>query len=140
MPQISIDEFNKIAGPEVPFVSYFGARLLELEAGKATVIVPFNEKFIRPGGTISGPVIMTAADLVMYAVVMSLIGSQALAVTTNLNINFLRKPGRKDIIARGSVLKHGKRLVVAEVLVYSKGDDRAVAHITGTYSIPPEKS
>ena len=83
---------------------------------------------------------MMAADLVMYAVVLSLVGPKALAVTTNLNVNFLRKPGRKDLLARGSALKHGKRLVVGEVSLYSDGEEEPVAHVTATYSIPPEKN
>jgi uncharacterized protein (TIGR00369 family) len=59
-----------------------------------------------------------------------------MAVTTNLNINFLRKPGRGDLIADAKLLKVGKRLVVGEVAIYSDGEGDPVAHVTSTYSIP----
>ena len=65
------------------------------------------------------------------------IGPVAGALTTNLNINFLRPPGPADLIADGRVLKLGKRLAVSEVLLFSEGQSEPVAHVTGTYSIPP---
>ena len=80
---------------------------------------------------------MMLADACMYAVVLSQIGEVKLAVTTNLNINFLRKPANSDLIARGSMIKLGKRLAVIEVSIYSDTD--IVAHATGTYSIPPPR-
>ena len=80
---------------------------------------------------------MALADLAMYVTVLAMIGPVALAVTTNLNINFLRKPARLDVIAECRLLKLGKRLAVGEVQIYSHGEDEMVAHATATYSIPP---
>jgi uncharacterized protein (TIGR00369 family) len=97
----------------------------------------YHESQIRPGGTISGPAMMALADVSLYVAVLSSIGPIALAVTTNLNINFLRKPGRRDLISECRLLKLGKRLAVGEVTIYSDGEDEPVAHVTGTYSIPP---
>src|SRR6201996_465027 len=51
----------------------------------------FGEQMLRPGGTISGPTLMALADFAMYVVLLSAIGPVGLAVTTSLNINFLRK-------------------------------------------------
>jgi acyl-coenzyme A thioesterase PaaI-like protein len=73
----------------------------------------------------------------MYAVTLSMIGKVELAVTTNLNINFLRKPAPRDVLAEARILKLGKRLAVSEVVLRSEGEADAVAHVTGTYSIPP---
>ncbi len=93
---------------------------------------------LRPGGTVSGPVLMEVADAAMYVTILSEIGLVALAVTTNLNINFLRKPSAdSDVIAQCRLIKLGKRLVVGEVTLYSEGDEDPVAHVTATYSIPP---
>jgi uncharacterized protein (TIGR00369 family) len=96
----------------------------------------FQEDHIRPGGTISGPTMMELADFAMYVAVFSAIGPQPLAVTTNLNINFLRKPAQADLIAEARLMKVGKRLAVGEVTIYSDGSSDAVAHVTSTYSIP----
>ena len=80
---------------------------------------------------------MALADFVMYAAVMSVYGSVELAVTTNLSINFLRRPAPVDVIAHARLIKAGRRLAVIEVSVFSDGDDEMIAHVTGTYSIPP---
>ena len=63
-----------------------------------------------------------------------------LAVTTNLNINFLRRPGQTDVVADCRILKLGKRLAVLEVTLFSEGEDEPIAHVTGTYSLPPNNS
>jgi acyl-coenzyme A thioesterase PaaI-like protein len=80
---------------------------------------------------------MGLADYTMYAVVLSLIGRVELAVTTNLNCNFLRRPTPGDLIADGRIIKLGKRLAYGEVTICSDGDADPVAHVTATYSIPP---
>ena len=97
----------------------------------------FNERFLRPGGTISGPTMMGMTDFAMYVAILASIGPVPLAVTTSLNINFLRKPEQRDLIAEARLIKLGKRLAVGEVEIYSDGDDEMVAHATATYSIPP---
>ena len=93
-----------------------------------------NEKHLRPGGTIAGPVLMMLADAAMYMALLSKIGLIALAVTTSFNINFLRKPEPKDLLAKATILKLGKRLAVGEISIYQ--EDKMVAHCTCTYSIP----
>ena len=96
----------------------------------------FNEDQLRPGGTVSGPTMMELADFAMYVAVFSAVGPQPLAVTTNLNINFLRKPAGADLIADARLMKVGKRLAVGEVTIFSDGSSDPVAHVTSTYSIP----
>lgn len=80
---------------------------------------------------------MALADFAMYAVVMSLIVPDEMAVTTNLNINFLRRPAPGDVTAHGKILKLGKRLAVIDVEIHGDDAKELVAHATGTYSIPP---
>ena len=80
---------------------------------------------------------MMLADACMYAVVLSMIGKVELAVTTSFNINFLRKPSESDLVAKGEIIKLGKRLAVMQVSIFSQAD--IVAHATGTYSIPPDR-
>lgn len=97
----------------------------------------FDRKSLRPGGTLSGPTLMALADVAMYVAVLSAIGWVPLAVTTNLTINFLRKPAPGDLVAEASLIKLGKRLAVGEVDIRSRGAADLVAHVTSTYSIPP---
>jgi uncharacterized protein (TIGR00369 family) len=97
----------------------------------------YGEHMLRPGGTISGPTLMALADCAMYVVLLSAIGPVGLAVTTSLNINFLRKgaPGQ-DVLAAARILKLGKRLAVGEVNLFSGHLPDPIAHVTATYSIP----
>ena len=92
---------------------------------------------LRPGGTVSGPTLMGLADLAMYVVLLSAIGPVGLAMTTSLNINFLRKgePGQ-DVLAAAKLMKLGKRLAVGEVSLLSGTSPDPIAHVTSTYSIP----
>ena len=95
---------------------------------------------LRPGGTVSGPVLMATADVALYVAILAQIGIVPLTVTTSLNINFLRKPtSDRDIIGRCTLIKLGKTLAVGEVALYSEGNPDMVAHATGTYAIPPRK-
>lgn len=116
-----------------------GLTIERVEYGNIRVRRHFQEDYIRPGGTISGPTMMELADFAMYVAVFSAIGAQPLAVTTNLNINFLRKPSQADLIADARLMKVGKRLAVGEVTIFSDGSDAPVAHVTSTYSIPNDR-
>ena len=138
MPKISSDEFNQILEQELRWASDMGMRLDSMEAGRAVMRLPYQASSTRPGGTISGPHMMMLADACMYAVVLGLIGKVKLAVTTNFNINFLRKPSADmDLLADCRLIKVGKRLAIGEVTIYSDGSDEPVAHAVGTYAIPP---
>jgi len=83
---------------------------------------------------------MGLTDFAMYVAILASIGPVPLAVTTSLNINFLRKPEQRDLVAEARLIKLGKRLAVGEVEIYSDGNDEMVAHATATYSIPPPES
>jgi acyl-coenzyme A thioesterase PaaI-like protein len=107
----------------------------------ATVRHHIGPDELRPGGTVSGPVMMAVADFALYAAILGEIGIVPLAVTTSLNINFLRKPSaERDIIGVCKLMKVGRSLAIGEVNLYSEGDERLVAHAVGTYSIPPGQS
>lgn len=137
--RISISEFQAIVDRELPLARLFGYRVDALYAGRVVICFPYQPQFVRPGGTVAGPVQMALADLVVYAAVLSLIGPVELAVTTNLNCNFLRRPPPAELRGEGRILKLGKRLAVGEATLYTAADPRPVAHATCTYSVPPEQ-
>ena len=126
-----IQNFLQQEFPENPLiVEYCGNR-------RARLRLEVDQTHLRPGGTISGPTMMLLADTAVYAAILTTIGAVALAVTTNLNINFLRKPvPNLDLIGESWLMKVGKRLIVGEVLIYSENDPEPVAHATCTYSLP----
>ena len=124
-------EFSQVFHPQS------GLTIEEVWQGGGRVRQAYQPQFIRPGGTISGPTMMALADFTMYVGLLASIGPVPLAVTTNLNINFLRKPAQRDLIADVKLIKLGKRLAVGEVEIFSDAEDEMVAHATATYSIPP---
>ena len=139
MSQISVDAFQGLIDADLPLVSLFGIRATAIGHGSASMRMHFNPGLIRPGGTIAGPALMALADVTLYAVVLGMIGQVELAVTTSLNINFLRKgqPGQ-DVLAVAKLLKLGKRLAVGEVNLLSGTSPDPIAHVTATYSIPSQ--
>jgi len=139
MPKITCQDFNHILESEMSWASDLEMRLESIEPGRAIVRLPYHHNSTRPGGTISGPHMMMLADACMYAVVLGLIGQIKLAVTTNFNINFLRKPEQTDLLAEGKIIKLGKRLAIMEVSITAEAAGKLVAHATGTYSIPPSE-
>jgi uncharacterized protein (TIGR00369 family) len=102
--------------------------------------LPVEARHERPGGTVSGPSLMTLADTTAWLAVIAEIGPVALAVTTSLHIDFLRKPAlAHDVVAEGRILKLGRRLAVTDVAIRSVGADPMVAKAQVTYSIPPDR-
>ncbi|SDI59382.1 PaaI family thioesterase [Aliiruegeria lutimaris] len=98
------------------------------------------EKHLRPGGTVSGPSIFALADCAMYLAVMSRIGPEALSVTTNCSIDFMRKPeAGRDLFCEVRLLKLGRSLAVGDCLIFSEGTESPVARASLTYSIPPRR-
>lgn len=137
-PAMDIEEVRAFLDREFPQIHH-GGRTYSVEAvGPMTAQLrcAYHERHLRPGGTISGPAMMALADLALYVAILAQIGPVALAVTTNLSFNFLRKPAQRDILAECRLLKLGKRLAVGEVTIFSEGESEAVCHATGTYSIP----
>lgn len=98
-----------------------------------------TEDDLRPGGTVSGPTLMTLSDVGMLYAVLASVGPITLTMTTNLNIHFLNKPTAGDLIVETKILKLGKRLAVGEVLVHGAGVRDPVSHATVTYSIPADR-
>ena len=137
-PVMDVEALKRFLTQEFPqaFHPKSGLSLEAVWHGGSRVRQAYLPRFIRPGGTISGPTMMALADVAMYVALLASIGPVPLAVTTNLNINFLRKPGARDLLAECRLLKLGQRLAVGDIAIRSDGDDAIVAHATSTYSIP----
>jgi uncharacterized protein (TIGR00369 family) len=136
--KMTVAELEAYLHVEFPQVFRDGDITIESADGTSCLLRQrYSDRMLRPGGTVSGPTLMALADFAMYVVLLSAIGPIGLAVTTNLNINFLRKgqPGQ-DVLAAARLLKLGKRLAVGEVSLLSGSSPDPIAHVTSTYSIP----
>ncbi|MFK7863737.1 MAG: PaaI family thioesterase [Pseudohongiellaceae bacterium] len=137
MSKVSLAEMELFFAKEFPQAKF---SLEEFAEKSITIRYKVDESDLRPGGTVSGPTMMSLADCAIYVAILKEIGLVALAVTTSLNINFLRKPvAGKDIVGVCRLLKLGKSLAIGEVSIFSEGESEPVAHSVGTYSIPPNK-
>jgi len=110
----------------------------EIVPMRARMRLKVDDRHLRPGGTVSGPSIMLLADVTFYVAILAMIGPQALTVTTNMSLNFLRKPAKADLLCDARILKLGRRLVTGDCLLYSVGGspDKPVAQATVTYARP----
>lgn len=134
----------KLQGDEVEKLIHTGfaakqpfLKVESLEPGSARIRLLYRESMLRPGKVLSGPALFTAADTAMYVLVLSHIGPQMMAVTSDLNLHFLNKAEPGDILADARLLKLGRRNVVMEVSLSSSANpDKLVAHATGSYALP----
>lgn len=129
-------EFEQMVLELVGGSDRFAFRVEDIRRGHCRIRLRYNEAQLRPGGTISGPVMFTLADTVLYALTMSVAGLEPHAVTTDLSLHFLRRPGPVDLIGVGRLLKTSGRRLMGDVSIFSDGEERPVAHATGAYALP----
>ena len=138
--QLSAAQFIELCDEHLPFANLIGMKVDYFGADRVDLRAVYSDDFLRPGGTVAGPVMMALADAAIYGAVLARLGPVALAVTTHLSIDFLRKPAPADIVASAHLLKLGKRLAVGDVLITSDADGELVARASATYSIPTVRS
>ncbi len=112
------------------------AQVTEIQPGRVRMLSPFRDGLLRPGGVISGPTLMTLADSAAYALVLAHIGDQLMAVTSQLNMSFLRGARPGDLHAEAELLRLGRRLAVCDVRIWTEGPDRLAAQANVTYALP----
>ena len=137
-PILTVDSLRAFMDEAFPQIHADGRAysIAEIGVGTATLHLEPTDKHLRPGGTVSGPSLFALCDYAAYAVILAHIGPVALAVTTNLSMNFLRKPEPGLLICRAEILKLGKRLAVIDARITDQ-DNALVAQCNATYSIPP---
>ena len=140
-PVLTTGEVNELLARVYPELNaQLGSyEAVDVFAGGCTVRLNADGRHLRPGGTVSGPSLFTLADIGGYVCVLSHAGPDALSVTTNLNINFVRKAEAGPIDGHCRILKLGKSLLVFDIDIVAGPDKHTVAHATGTYSIPPKQ-
>ncbi len=140
MPVMTPADLRKFVEQEFPQAADSGFLIEHLDDKSIRARLPIGNQHLRPGGTVAGPTLMWMTDFSFYMLLLGRLGPVAHAVTTNLNINFMRKPEPVDVLAEGRLLKLGRTLAVGDVTIWSDGVKDPVAHATVTYSIPPKRS
>ncbi len=135
-PRIGLEQLQTLLDETIPLMRMLKVRVDALSHGSATLTLPGSPDWVRAGGTVSGPAIMALADACFYAAVLTRIGHEPMAVTSDLSVRFLRRPPPEDLHAEATLLHLGRRNAVAEVRMWNDDPDRIVAHATGTYALP----
>ncbi len=136
MPRMTAEEIDAfLISVDFPGAREF-ATIETITDRELTLRMPFRPAYVRPGGTVSGPALMTLTDTAAFFLILAMQGPLALAVTSSLDIHFLAKPKQADVIATARMLKLGKRLAVTAVELRSDGESELVAHATVTYALP----
>ncbi|MDX1805152.1 MAG: PaaI family thioesterase [Alcanivorax sp.] len=130
------EQVQRVIHDGLPAAAEQGLLVERVGDRRARMRSPFRPASLRPGGTVSGPTMMGLADAAMYAAILGELGRVEMAVTQNLNINFLSRPSPVDLIAEAVILRLGRRSAVLEVQLFSDGEEDMVAHVTGTYALP----
>lgn len=138
-PVMTVDEINAMLAQVFPQLNehYNFYQAIKVFPGGCVVRLNAEHRHLRPGNTVSGPSLFTLADIGGYVCVLSHAGPEALSVTTNININFVRKAQAGPIDGHCRILKLGRSLMVFDCDITVDGE--TVAHATGTYSIPPKR-
>lgn len=136
MPAITPEIFNDQLLSKVPLAVQLSIRCVAVERGGARLVMPYAPLASRPTDTVSGPAMMTLADVALWAAVLTHAGPVEMVVTTNLTMNFLRMAGATDMMAEARVLKVGRRIGVAQVDLVSADTGALVAHATASYALP----
>jgi len=136
-PKLDAEGVNALMARAFPLAPKDGMpRVTEVQPGRVRMVTPYRDGLLRPGGVISGPTLMSLADSAAYALVLAHIGDQLMAVTSQLNMSFLRGAQPGDIHAEAELLRLGRRLAVCDVRIWTEGPDRLAAQANVTYAIP----
>lgn len=134
--RVTLEEFRVLTKSQLPVATIMGFDIVSLSKGEAVAKAAYQPQFLRPGGTIAGPISMALADYASYGAVLSDVGLVELAVTTGLSISFLRKPGPDDLYAHARLLAYTPPLAVVDVDLLSGANQQRVARVSCTYAIP----
>ena len=110
--------------------------IVSITTGGAVLRLTPNDGHLRPGNTVSGPTLVTLADVTAYAALLAHVGPEPMIVTANLSVNFLRRAPLAPLVATCRILKLGRKLAVVEVRIEPEAGGELIAQATGTYSIP----
>ena len=134
MTVAELEAFFRQAFPDVHEDHH--ARIDAIGPGRVRMTLPEAALALRPGGIVSGPTQMALADRAAYAVILAHIGPVAMAVTSNLNMSFLRAVEARAVRCDAVLLKLGKRLATVDVRLWQEDEHKVLGQATVTYAIP----
>ena len=118
-----------------PWLDELDMRVEALTPDGAVVRLPWHERISRDGGLVTGQALMSFADAAMVVVISSAIGGFQRMATIDMTTSFLAPAFNTDVIARGTVVRRGKRMVYARMDLETADDGTDVALIQTTWTL-----
>lgn len=131
-PQIMLKIRSSFAAQSL--MQTLGATLQDVQAGAVTIQVPVSAGNLQQHGFAHAGVTFAIGDSAAGYAALSLMPEGYEVLTTEMKINLLA-PGKGDhLVARGRVIKPGRRLVIVQSDVYAVagGAETHIALMTGT--------
>lgn len=138
MQELDAQQIEAIINRGVPLSADLGIKVERVSKEESCVRLPYATRLLRPGGTVSGPALMAVIDTAMYALTLKAIGQEEMALTSDIQLRFLRRAPATDVLGKARFLKQGSRLLSFEVHLYAKDEAQPCVHATGTYMLPRE--
>lgn len=134
--RMDIPALEQFLQDQFPQALAAGFRIEHVDVDGVRLRLLADAQHLRPGGTVMGPTLMMLADTAVYLAILSRVGPVALAVTTSLEMHFLKRAPPGELIVHGRLLKLGRRLAVGSVDIAAEGVEGLVGHATVTYALP----
>jgi uncharacterized protein (TIGR00369 family) len=129
-------EVNAFVEAEFPSAYAQDMRCEQIGEGFAVARWRFDATKLRPGGFISGPTQFGVADIALWFLSFTVLGLAPMAVTSELNIAFLRPAAGGDLLGRAELLRAGRTRISGRVTLWVQGaEDDPVSHATGSYAV-----
>lgn len=111
-----------------------GATLVRIAPGAVDIAVPIGPAVSQQQGFAHGGLAFAIGDSAAGYSALSLLDADSEVVTSEMAIHYLAPGQGQRLIARGSVIKPGKRMLVtqADVFADDHGQERHIARLTGT--------
>ena len=135
MPRLDPSDVNEFVREAFPEAHRGGFRCEELGDGTALARWRFDESTLRPGAYISGPTIFGLADITLWFATFTIDGIEAMAVTSEMSVRFLRPAVGGDLLARATINSVASRRIVGTIEIWIAHEPgRPVAVAQGTYA------
>ena len=96
---------------------HLGARLLAVASGRVEIELPYSERITQQQGGFHGGAIGALADITAGYAALTVAGPEFEVTTVEYKINFLAAFQGGRLLARGEVVRAGRRVIVASARV-----------------------
>ncbi|MEM7071613.1 MAG: PaaI family thioesterase [Pseudomonadota bacterium] len=108
----------------------------KLSLGRATTKLDLTNAHLRSGHIVNGPTLFALCDITLFFAVLTHIGFEPMAVTSDLNIRFLRaRPHLKQLICTAEIINLGKQLITGRIQIWGLPGEILINDATGSYIV-----